>query len=106
MTQLSLELEARDYGMAEAAKRNPDWLELFREIALEIYERRGKVASFATVCIDDVRAEAERRGYVMPTNCQWMGSVFKRKSDGWRMVNTVCASHEGSHARRVGVWTK
>lgn len=103
MTQLALELDARDYGMETAAERNPDWLELFREIALQLY---NDIYIDCPISIDDVREEAERRGYTMPANCQWMGQVFRRKSDGWRYYDSVPARHAGSHARRVSRWVR
>ncbi len=99
MTQLPLELDARNYGMEQAAMRNPEWLELFRSIALDIW-RPGKQVS-----IEDVREEAEARGFeIVPGN--WMGSVFKREDDGWRAVGYRLAKHEGSHGRPVRVWVR
>jgi len=91
------ELEKRDRGIAVAVAKNPDFLDRFRELALEITPVGG-------LChMDLVREEATDRGVrFLPGN--WQGATFLTRH--WAYVDSVRSSHVRGHARRISRWRR
>jgi len=95
-TDLFTEAEKKTAGKTMAEEANANILGTFRDIAADLGRRNGRVT------IDDVRAEADRRGTVY-TPSNWMGSVFKGYT--WEFTGEFIEStHLGSHGRMIRVW--
>jgi hypothetical protein len=92
---LPKEEAAKERGMAVAAARNDEILDVCRDIAREIVAREGSVD------VDRVRAFLVSRQITFrPGN--WMGSIFRGL--GLRISGYRKCSHSKGHARRVAVW--
>ena len=91
------EIQKRDRGMAVAAAKNAEYLELFRLLAVAL----TPVGDYCH--IDIVRESAKQRGdHFVPGN--WQGSVFK--TPRWQYVDMIPSRHVGGHGRRVMRWRR
>jgi hypothetical protein len=94
---LKREQAKAEVGIFKASAVVPsDWLEWCRNVAVAIASESGRVT------IDDVRSRArvERPDIIFGS---WAGAIFRGSL--WRCVGYTHATHEGSHARLLRVWT-
>lgn len=91
------EAELANHGITLATEANRQWVELARQIALEIALRhKDRLCS-----VEDIYRECETRGIKLPDG-NWKGGIFRNTQ--WRFFASVTAEHEGSHGRRVIQW--
>lgn len=88
------EIEARDRVLEEFERRDGEWLDGIRLVALYLYKTKGRAIS-----ADDLREVIAKHPEMEPPgSMKVMGQVFRR---GWRAVGRIQSKTPGSHANEI-----